>query len=143
MSEMEYRQKKKVEAIRSKKRRSLGYRLIRNYGIGYKTKKYVLEGAGLNCRVYLSKFRKRHIGAAGFVSCSFFVGGLLKMNVQESLKFLIKIKSYRGDRHRSNYPSRGQRTHTNGKTKKKFRHQFELCSINDYQSFCFECRLSV
>jgi small subunit ribosomal protein S13 len=119
---MEYRQRKKVEATRSKKIRSLGCRLIKNYGIGYKTKKYVLEGVGLNCRVYLSKFRKRHTSAVGYVCRPFFVGGLLKMHVKESLKFLIKIKSYRGDRHRSNYPSRGQRTHTNGKTKKKFRH---------------------
>jgi small subunit ribosomal protein S13 len=121
MSEVEYRQKKKVEAICSKKTRSLGYRLTRNYGIGYKTKKYVLEGVGLNCRVYLSKFRKRHNSAVGYVCRTFFVGGSLKMHVQESLKFLKKINSYRGDRHKSNYPSRGQRTHTNGKTKKKFR----------------------
>lgn len=122
MSEMEYQQKKKVEAIRLKKRRSLGYRLTKNYGIGYETKKYMLQSVGLNCRVYLSKFRKRHINAVESACRPFFVGGLLKKHVQESLVFLIKIKSYRGNRHRSNYPSRGQRTHTNGKTKKKFRH---------------------
>jgi small subunit ribosomal protein S13 len=120
MGEMEYRQKKKVEAIRLKKRRSLGYRLTKNYGVGYKTKRYMLEGVGLNCRIYLSKFRKRHINAVESACRPFFVGSLLKKHVQESVLFQIKIKSYRGDRHRSHYPSRGQRTHTNGKTKKKF-----------------------
>lgn len=40
------------------------------------------------------------------------------------IKFLIKIKSYRGSRHRKFLPCRGQRTHTNAKTKKKFRYGY-------------------
>ena len=40
---------------------------------------------------------------------------------QDNLNFLFKIKSYRGLRHKFKYPSRGQRTHTNAKTKQKFK----------------------
>ena len=39
--------------------------------------------------------------------------------VQENINLLKEIRSYRGVRHRSRLPVRGQRTHTNAKTIKK------------------------
>lgn len=123
MNKVEYRQKK-VEAIRLKKRQPLSYRLTKNYGISHGTKKHMFESIGLNCRICISGFRKKHRNEVKSVCRLFFVGGLLKKHVKESMIYQIKIKSYRGSRHRSNYPSRGQRTHTNGKTKKKLEHQY-------------------
>jgi len=46
------------------------------------------------------------------------VEGDLKKNVQMDIKRLIDIACYRGMRHRRNLPVRGQRTHTNARTRK-------------------------
>ena len=46
------------------------------------------------------------------------VEGDLRKEVSMSIKRLIEIGSYRGYRHRRNLPVRGQRTHTNARTRK-------------------------
>ena len=46
------------------------------------------------------------------------VEGDLRKDVQLHIKRLIEIGSYRGQRHRRNLPVRGQRTHTNARTRK-------------------------
>ncbi len=46
------------------------------------------------------------------------VEGDLRKDVQLHIKRLIEIGSYRGSRHRKNLPVRGQRTHTNARTRK-------------------------
>jgi len=46
------------------------------------------------------------------------VEGDLRKNVSMDVKRLIEIGSYRGHRHRRGLPCRGQRTHTNARTKK-------------------------
>jgi small subunit ribosomal protein S13 len=46
------------------------------------------------------------------------VEGDLRKEVSMSIKRLIEINSYRGFRHRRNLPVRGQRTHTNARTRK-------------------------
>ena len=46
----------------------------------------------------------------------------LKLKHQKEIfEFLFKIRTYRGVRHKLKYPARGQRTHTNAKTKQKFK----------------------
>ena len=46
------------------------------------------------------------------------VEGDLRKDVQMHIKRLIDIQSYRGSRHRRSLPVRGQRTHTNARTRK-------------------------
>jgi small subunit ribosomal protein S13 len=46
------------------------------------------------------------------------VEGDLRRDVQLNIKRLIDLGSYRGTRHRRNLPARGQRTHTNARTRK-------------------------
>jgi small subunit ribosomal protein S13 len=48
----------------------------------------------------------------------FRVEGDLKRDVQLNIKRLIDLGCYRGTRHRKNLPARGQRTHTNARTRK-------------------------
>jgi len=48
----------------------------------------------------------------------FVVEGDLRKEVAMNIKRLIEIGSYRGLRHRRNLPTRGQRTHTNARTRK-------------------------
>jgi len=46
------------------------------------------------------------------------VEGDLRKEVNQNIKRLMEIGSYRGVRHRKNLPARGQRTHTNARTRK-------------------------
>src|SRR5580704_8211272 len=46
------------------------------------------------------------------------IEGDLRKDVSMNIKRLIEIQSYRGLRHRRNLPVRGQRTHTNARTRK-------------------------
>ncbi len=50
---------------------------------------------------------------------SFMVEGDLRRQVSQSIKRLIDIQCYRGTRHRKGLPARGQRTHTNARTRKR------------------------
>ena len=52
------------------------------------------------------------------IEANFRVEGDLRRDVQLSIKRLIDLNSYRGSRHRRNLPARGQRTHTNARTRK-------------------------
>ena len=54
---------------------------------------------------------------------SYIVEGDLRRNVAMDIKRLIEIGSYRGMRHRRGLPVRGQRTHTNARTRKGPRKQ--------------------
>lgn len=55
---------------------------------------------------------RRHIEA------NFEVEGDLRREIQQDIKRKIEIGSYQGIRHRRNLPVRGQRTHTNARTRK-------------------------
>ena len=46
------------------------------------------------------------------------VEGDLRKNIQMDVRRLMEIGSYRGYRHRRNLPARGQRTHTNARTRR-------------------------
>jgi small subunit ribosomal protein S13 len=49
---------------------------------------------------------------------SYKVEGDLRREVSQNIKMLMDIGSYRGQRHRRGLPVRGQRTHTNARTRK-------------------------
>jgi small subunit ribosomal protein S13 len=52
------------------------------------------------------------------IEANFRVEGDLRRDVQLNIKRLIDLQCYRGSRHRRNLPVRGQRTHTNARTRK-------------------------
>jgi small subunit ribosomal protein S13 len=52
------------------------------------------------------------------IEANYRVEGDLRRDIQMNIKRLIDLGSYRGSRHRRNLPARGQRTHTNARTRK-------------------------
>ena len=52
------------------------------------------------------------------IEANFRVEGDLRRDVQLSIKRLMDLGCYRGTRHRRGLPARGQRTHTNARTRK-------------------------
>jgi small subunit ribosomal protein S13 len=89
------------------------------FGIGRATSRKLLEEAGIdyNTRVHalsdeeVNKLRR-------IIDGSIRVEGVLRSEVARNIKRLMDIGSYRGLRHRRGLPVRGQRTHTNARTKK-------------------------
>lgn len=52
------------------------------------------------------------------IDANYRVEGDLRRDVQLSIKRLVDLGCYRGSRHKRNLPVRGQRTHTNARTRK-------------------------
>lgn len=53
-----------------------------------------------------------------YIEKNFSVEGELRRTISQNIKRLIDLGTYRGIRHRKNLPVRGQRTHTNARTRK-------------------------
>lgn len=99
---------------------SLGQLTKKHYGICKSTRFILSEFIGLNSRKIFRKLKGKYIII--IKKKIKIMAVVLKLDVKDAVRYLIDNKSYRGMRHRLKYPARGQRTHTNGKTKKKFRY---------------------
>ncbi len=91
-----------------------------SYGVSLK-KMYALSwyiGANPNNRYFkLKRLQNEYIKK--YFDLNFF--NKLKFSITKRLHFFWNIKLYKGIRHMLRLPSRGQRTHTNKQTKKKFK----------------------
>ena len=89
------------------------------YGLGRHAANVVLKQAGISPDKRsddLDENDVRKIRDA--IEANYRVEGDLRRDVQLSIKRLIDLQCYRGGRHRRNLPVRGQRTHTNARTRK-------------------------
>jgi len=89
------------------------------YGIGTSTSRRLLAEAGVD----LNK-RSDALGDDEIVKIRQLIDGSLKIEgdlrreIATNIKRLMDVGTYRGLRHRRNLPVRGQRTHTNSRTRK-------------------------
>ncbi|MGB6068876.1 MAG: 30S ribosomal protein S13 [Desulfomonilaceae bacterium] len=89
------------------------------YGIGTTTARKILEEAGLDLSMktdQLSEVDVAKIREA--IDRSYKVEGDLRRDIGMNIKRLMDLGCYRGLRHRRGLPARGQRTHTNARTRK-------------------------
>jgi small subunit ribosomal protein S13 len=77
---------------------------------------------GLNSRISAVKFKRRQLSTLNQKITKIETGKKLKEKIKNIINFSIKIRTYKGMRHKLRYPTRGQRTHTNAKTRRKFKH---------------------
>ena len=87
-------------------------------GIGLKTSQEIIQALKID-----GNMRVRDIAEADVVKLrklleNYTLEGDLRRSVAQSLKRLQEIGSYRGTRHRRKLPVRGQRTHTNARTRR-------------------------
>jgi len=89
------------------------------YGIGRKLSNDIIEKLGLDKNMRANKLSEADIAKLNAIlTAEFVVEGDLRRQVQNNIKRLISIHSYRGMRHRLGLPVRGQRTRTNARTRK-------------------------
>lgn len=89
------------------------------FGVGRSTAAAILAKANVNPDKKISELTEEEIAKIRSIMTSEFkVEGALRSEVQQNIKRLMDIGSYRGLRHRRGLPVRGQRTRTNSRTRK-------------------------
>ncbi len=89
------------------------------YGIGHTTSKKVLEEAGVDPSVKVKDLTEEQVAKIReVIDKNYKVEGDLRKEVAMNIKRLMDLGTYRGLRHRKGLPVRGQRTHTNARTRK-------------------------
>jgi small subunit ribosomal protein S13 len=89
------------------------------YGIGRHLSNAIIAKLGLDPDMRANKLTQDDIARLnGLLQSEYVVEGDLRRQIQNNIKRLISIHSYRGTRHRVGLPVRGQRTKTNSRTRK-------------------------
>ena len=88
------------------------------FGIGKSMASKILSKAKVNEDKKVSEWSDDEIGKIRDVVGPLKIEGELRSEVQLNIKRLMDLGSYRGLRHRRGLPVRGQRTHTNARTRK-------------------------
>ena len=89
------------------------------YGIGRTSSRKILEKAGIDPNVKSDTLQDKEVARIREIidrECK--VEGDLRREVSMNIKRLMDLGSYRGLRHRRGLPVRGQRSHTNARTRK-------------------------
>lgn len=89
------------------------------YGIGRHTARKICAKAEVDLGTKTEHLSESEvIKLREVIEREFMVEGDLRRNVNQNIKMLMDIGCYRGLRHRRGLPVRGQRTHTNARTRK-------------------------
>jgi small subunit ribosomal protein S13 len=89
------------------------------YGIGRTTSSQVCEATGVSRDTRVRDLTDEEVAKLrAWIDANLKVEGDLRRDVAQDIKRKIEIGSYQGLRHRRGLPVRGQRTHTNARTRK-------------------------
>ena len=89
------------------------------FGIGRSAARRILEETGVDPSTKTKNLSEDDTAKLrGVIETSYKVEGALRSEVAGNIKRLMDIGCYRGLRHRRGLPVRGQRTHTNARTRK-------------------------
>ncbi|HEY4077410.1 MAG TPA: 30S ribosomal protein S13 [Rhizomicrobium sp.] len=103
--------------IPTQKRVEIGLTYI--HGIGLHTAKRIIEQLGIDPTRRISDLTESEtIQIREIIDRDYLVEGDLRRDVAMNIKRLMDLGCYRGLRHRKGLPVRGQRTHTNARTRK-------------------------
>jgi small subunit ribosomal protein S13 len=103
--------------IPTQKRVEIGLRSI--HGLGPQKAREIIEKVGISPDRRVSDLTESEvIQIRETIDRDYLVEGVLRREVAMNIKRLMDLGSYRGLRHRKGLPVRGQRTHTNARTRK-------------------------
>jgi len=89
------------------------------FGVGRTTAKKVCEETGMNMDTRVRDLTDEEVARLRtWIDANIKVEGDLRRDIQQDIKRKMEIGSYQGIRHRRGLPVRGQRTHTNARTRK-------------------------
>lgn len=94
------------------------------FGIGLTTSQLILRETGINPDTRVRNLTEEEVvRLREYIDRNLKVEGDLRREVSQNIKRPMEIGCYRGLRHRKGLPVRGQRTHTNARTRKGPRRQ--------------------
>lgn len=103
--------------IPSKKRVVVALQYI--YGIGWATADQILSRVGIDPNLRTEELNDQQVAKIReTIESNYQVEGDLRKEISMNIKRLIDLGAYRGLRHKNRLPARGQRTHTNARTRK-------------------------
>ncbi len=89
------------------------------YGIGVARSNSILKQAGIDASVRVKDLSEEEVSKiAKTIEAEGGIEGDLRKETAMNIKRLMEVGAYRGLRHRRSLPVRGQRTHTNARTRK-------------------------
>lgn len=109
----------RISGVTIPNEKQIKFALTYVYGIGEKTSTDILTITKVDPTVRVKNLTDAEISRIqDYISEHHSVEGELQRTVTGNIKRLKDIKSYRGQRHINNLPSRGQRTRTNARTRR-------------------------
>ncbi len=109
----------RIAGVDLPRRKHVQYALPYIYGIGHKLAAEICKKAHLPPFKRVEELSEAEIKAIrDIIDADYKVEGDLRREVQMNIKRLMDLGCYRGLRHRRGLPTRGQRTHTNARTRK-------------------------
>jgi small subunit ribosomal protein S13 len=109
----------RIAGVDLPRNKQIGTALTYIYGVGNTTARKICERADIDMTTRTDHLREDElVRIRELLERDFQVEGDLRREVQQNVKLLMDIGCYRGLRHRRGLPVRGQRTHTNARTRK-------------------------
>ena len=109
----------RVAGVEIPGKKHIGVALRYIYGIGPTNSEKILTRLGINSQVNTDDLTEEEINRLReVIDKEYIVEGELRKEINQDIKRLMEIGSYRGSRHRFNLPVRGQRTRTNARTRR-------------------------
>ena len=109
----------RISGVDIPREKRLAISLTYVFGIGRTTAAQICEATGIDPNTRVRDLTDEEVNRVrSFVDQNYKVEGDLKRDVQQDIKRKMEIGCYQGLRHRRGLPVRGQRTHTNARTRK-------------------------
>lgn len=109
----------RIEGVDLPRNKPVWIALTYIYGIGQTTARSIAEQAGINTMTRVFQLTDHEIARIReVIQSGYRVEGELRKEISLNIKRLVDLGTYRGVRHRRGLPVRGQRTHTNARTRK-------------------------
>ncbi len=109
----------RIAGVDLPRKKQIGIALTYIYGIGRTTSQKILQEAGIDFQKKTDELTEEEVSSIRkIIDNKYKVEGDLRKEVSMNIKRLMDIGAYRGLRHRRGLPVRGQRTHTNARTRK-------------------------
>ncbi len=109
----------RIAGIDLNKNKRIEIALTGIYGIGLTSSRRLLSMTGVNPDTKVSELTETEVRRLReIIENEFKVEGALRQEIQVNIKRLMDLGTYKGLRHRRGLPVRGQRTHTNARTRK-------------------------
>ena len=109
----------RIAGVDLPREKCVGVALTYIYGVGLPTSQRILAQTAVAPQTRVRDLSDAEVARLRqIIERDVKVEGALRTEVAINIKRLMDIGSYRGIRHRRGLPSRGQRTHTNARTKK-------------------------